>query len=510
MEMANMKEPRNNRLKNVTLRVGLLTGMLAAASAIGGAFGIVHLPEANIVLVYLLAVQLTAWLTQGFVYGIIASVIATFAFNYLFTEPYLTFSVSDPDYIVTLIILTVTALITSALTSHVKQGAALARQREAEIRMVYNLTNHLIDARDMHHIAEISAEAISGIFGCDTAIQCLDGSGMSEGYFSGQTNTDMQIKRSVGDSVVDRHYAASLKNANNGKIESSDWPIYGRECILGIVRIPDVKASLMTEQQRRLLNSLIECTALAMDRFRSSMQRTRANEEAMKEHYRGNLLRAISHDLRTPLTGIIGTSEMLMGMTDPGDQQHSLAEDIYKDAEWLHALVENILSLTRMNDGELLLTKKLEAVEEVIGESVNHVTKRSPGYDITVSMPDELLMVPMDAKLIKQVLINLLDNSVKHTMPENEILVKVTENKQAQTTVFSVSDKGTGIAEADLPHIFKMFYTTRGSQGDTGHGIGLGLAICESIIKAHGGSITARNRADGTGAEFIFTLPMEA
>jgi len=505
-----MDKRKGSRLVNTALRAGLMAALLAAASVIGYGFRNVRLPEANIVLVYLLAVLLTAWLTQGYVYGIIASVIATFAFNYFFTEPYLTFTVSDPDYIITLVILILSALITSALTSHVKQGAALARQREAETRIVYDLTNRLIDAHDIHHIAEIAVEAISGSFGCNAAILCFDGNGMPEEYYIQQTEPGRQAKRKTSDSAAIRYHMEGLKSAPDGKAEFTDWPIHGRDCILGIVRIPEATACMMAEPQRQLLYAQIECTALAMDRFRASEQRARSHEEAVQEHYRGNLLRAISHDLRTPLAGMIGTSEMLMGMTDPGDPRYSLAEGIHKDADWLHALVENILSLTRLNDGGLMLTKNPEAAEEVIGEAVSHMAKRAPEHEIKVSVPDELLLVPMDAKLIEQVLVNLLDNSVKHTPAGNEIAVSVAEDKGARTAVFSVSNRGEGIPAADLPHLFEMFYASRGKRADAGQSIGLGLAICESIVKAHGGSITARNRADGPGVEFLFALPMEA
>ena len=148
---------------------------------------------------------------------------------------------------------------------------------------------------------------------------------------------------------------------------------------------------------------MLESTALAMDRLRVMKERIRTREEANQERYRGNLLRAISHDLRTPLAGIMGTSEMIMDMTVKDDARFSLAEGIYKDADWLHSLVENILSLTRLQDGRLTLNKQPEAVEEVIGAAVLTIGKRAPEREIAVQIPDDLLMVPMDARLIGQV-----------------------------------------------------------------------------------------------------------
>ena len=252
---------------------------------------------------------------------------------------------------------------------------------------------------------------------------------------------------------------------------------------------------------------MLESTALAMDRLRVMKERIRTREEANQERYRGNLLRAISHDLRTPLAGIMGTSEVIMDMTEKDDARFSLVEGIYKDADWLHSLVENILSLTRLQDGRLTLNKQPEAVEEVIGAAVLTIGKRAPEREIAVQIPDDLLMVPMDARLIGQVLVNLLANAVKHTQPGEEICVTVF--KDNDFAVFTVADRGTGISERDLPHVFQMFYTTQGKGPDAKRGSGLGLAICESIVTAHGGGIHVQNRTDGKGAEFTFTLPLK-
>ena len=252
---------------------------------------------------------------------------------------------------------------------------------------------------------------------------------------------------------------------------------------------------------------MIENTALAMDRFYSVQERMKFREETEREHYRGNLLRSISHDLRTPLAGILGTSEIVMDMTTGNEEVHDLVGGIYREAEWLHALVENILNLTRLQEGHLLPHKELEAVEEVIGFAVENMRRRYNGLQVNVSVPDELLVIPMDARLISQVLINLLDNAVKHTEDKKGIFVTVVEENECVR--FVISDNGTGIREEDLPNIFGMFYTTGTKLSDAQSGVGLGLAICEAIVKAHGGEISARNKKDGSGAEFIFTLPME-
>lgn len=247
----------------------------------------------------------------------------------------------------------------------------------------------------------------------------------------------------------------------------------------------------------------------------TSMVRTNAKEAEQKaqeiehERYRGNLLRAISHDLRTPFAGIMGTSEMIMDMTKKDDPRYEMAKGISKDAKWLHGLVENILSLTKLQEGRMVIKKQPEAVEEIIEGALAQMASRAPEYEIKVELPDELLMASMDGKLMMQVLINLLDNAVKHTQADKEIKILAAKSEDGKNVIFKVLDEGDGIAQEDLPNIFGTFYTSKIKPADAKKGIGLGLAICESIVEAHGGRIYAENRKDRSGAQFTFTLPLD-
>ena len=502
-----------NRIKvcRKEVRQGLLGAaiLVCLATGIGWLFRLLQFPETNIVVVYILSVILTARFTEGYIWGILATVFSTCAFNIFFTHPYYTLSVDDPTYFITFAIMAITSVITSALTSKAKEMTAEAVRKGQESGALYYLTSHLADAESTDQIAGIMVETISRIMDCRAACLCFDEQGKPERTFIQQKSEAEQIRRCVSDPAELQHRIENLRTGYIVGEEFYDWPIYGSESVLGILRIPKERAEALTDQQKTLLHSMLESTAMAMDRLRVMKERIRSREEATQERYRGNLLRAISHDLRTPLAGIMGTSEMIMDMTDKSDARYALADGIYKDADWLHALVENILSLTRLQDGRLTLHKEQEPVEEVIGAAVAAIEKRAPEREIAVHIPDEILMVPMDAKLIGQVLTNLLDNAVKHTQPEEEISVTASKDPQQQMAVFAVADRGTGIAAQDLPNIFQMFYTTKGKGPDAKRGIGLGLAICESIVTAHGGTISAQNREDGKGAVFTFTLPLE-
>ena len=504
-----MVKQENKTLQVIVYKIFLTTTILAAASLTGYLFRCVRFPDTNAVVIYLLSVLIIAWLTRSFICGFLASVLATFLFNYFFAEPHYSFSVNDPNYMITFITMTVTALITSTLTSYAKKSALTAQNKETETKALYNLISQLTGAKDIYDIANIVVIVISNHFSCEAAYLCYDENGAPEHTFIQQISNEKQIKREISNIEEVRYQIEEIHKDFYIGAEFYDWPIYGSESILGIIRIPKEKAQAMNESQTNLLLSIIENAALAMDRFRAATQHLKIRDEIVGERYRANLLRLISHDLRTPLTGIIGTSEMLMDMTERDDPRYTLVDDIQKDADWLHSLVENVLNLTRLHDGKLALKKRLEAVEEVIGVAVNHVIKHSPGYDITVSAPHELLLVPMDARLIEQVIVNLLDNAIKHTKPGNEINITAELDQKVKIAKFIVKDSGTGITENDLPHVFQMFYTTDVKYSDVRYGIGLGLAICETIVKAHGGCIEAHNRTDGQGAEFSFTLPLE-
>ena len=230
--------------------------------------------------------------------------------------------------------------------------------------------------------------------------------------------------------------------------------------------------------------------------------------ESEKEKMRANLLRAVSHDIRTPLTSIAGSASVILENQEAlsQDKVMELVANIKEEAQWLVRMVENLLSITRMNAENAKIDKQEELAEEVISAAVSKFAKRFPGIETEVHVPDEILLVPMDATLIEQVLVNLLENSVIHGRTTSRIRIQV--SKQEETAVFSVEDNGEGIEESVLPVIFDGNLVARGESSDNKRNMGIGLSVCKSIIKAHRGNMRAENREEG-GARMIFTLPME-
>ena len=238
-------------------------------------------------------------------------------------------------------------------------------------------------------------------------------------------------------------------------------------------------------------------------------RQSRIEAEAEAEKMKANLLRSVSHDLRTPLTTIIGSTSAVLENYDKfsDDVKRDLIGQVREDAQWLMRLVENILSITRMKNGPVHIKKSPEAAEEIVAEAVSKFHTRFPETHVSVSVPPELVMVPMDAVLVEQVLTNLMENAVLHgkTVSRIELCVRC----EGSEAVFSVSDDGCGIDPRILPRLFKeMFPHAQEQRGDVRRNMGIGLSVCMSIVRAHGGRMTAQNRKEG-GACVSFALPLE-
>jgi two-component system sensor histidine kinase KdpD len=261
------------------------------------------------------------------------------------------------------------------------------------------------------------------------------------------------------------------------------------------------------------------CTMLAVSLITSALttrikQQEKLQIETEKEALRSNLLRAISHDLRTPLTSIVGASAILLENEKElvGEQRRVLLKEIEDEASWLVRMVENLLSVTRMA-GETVISKQPEALEELIGFAAQKFRKNYPGILLRVSIPDELIFIPVDVILIEQVLVNLLENAAIHGKNLTGVTLSVTlekEKTRGGEALFSVENDGVWIDEALLPNLFDRYCMWGGErrESDGGRGMRIGLSVCAAILKVHGGGISAENLPAG-GVRFRFSLPLD-
>lgn len=493
----------------VLKNIGIVLGILAAATFISFGFRAMGFHESNYIMTFILGVLLVAYFTDGHLYGVLASILGVMVFNFFFTRPYYTFAAYSPEYPVTFVIMLVVALITGTLTVQVKRESRRAEIRERRIHILYQMEKNLLAVKNEQQILEVVAKDINGLFGSSVLVGAAD------------LNGELHMRHTLGPSVFDdeREQRACMEAFESGMecgagtelfsdCRAYYFPITGQNGVLGVIGIAFTGSSQLLESRRVFLETVGAQVSLAMERERLYVKQQQVKMEIEREHLRGNLLRAVSHDLRTPLTGILGSASTVIDHYDRLSDavKKDFLSKIYEDTIWLSNLVENILSITRFDEGKVKLKTEMEAVEEIVAAAVSRIKKHAGGHEIKVSIPQELIMICADGILIEQVLVNLLDNAIKHTHPDAKIAVSA--RRTGQMVAFEVSDTGPGIPENDLPFVFDRFYTAGDTRSQARRGSGLGLSICESIVKAHGGQISVRNSPSG-GAVFEFTLPIK-
>lgn len=472
----NQKNMRDRRLKKAVSCLLMMMGCLLVSTLAGLVFFRMGLSDSTIILIYILGVVVCTKMTDGAVYGLIASFSAVLLFNYFFTVPYYSLQVDDSNYPITFFIMGITSLITSTITSSEKKSALHARYEADQANAFYELTSSLRDTVSMEEAEKAIVRSFSKTFHVEAAFL---------------------PRRSQTDSCV------NLQGA-----EYYAWPILGKEEPYGILYIPAANAEAFDKTQLLLVDSMCECAALGLEKTESLVRQIQIQEQMVQEHYRSDLLRSISHDLRTPLSGIMGICELLLNTNLPATRRNELVAGILQETGWLYSLVENILNLTRMEEGQLRLNRQPECAEELAEAAIRTTENRHPGRPIQFSIPEELILIDVDGKLVVQLLVNLLENAIRHTRNEGAIEMQLFLSSDQTEAVFAIQDEGDGILSEDLPHLFEPFYTGKKSSQDKARGVGLGLAICQSIVQAHGGRIRAENRLDFHGARFEVTLPL--
>lgn len=486
---------------------------LAGATLINMILQALHIGDQNIIMVYILSVLAISRTTFGYFYGVIASVLSVLAFNFFFTIPYHTFNAIQPGYPITFAIMLLVALITSAMTVRVKTQTQLAVERERRTEVLFEINKKLLTTRGLENITALTNDYITKLFLRSVIFYTKDPDNNTTGAFlQSESEKDASFLLTDDERAVAHWVYQNLKNAGCGTDTLMGaggfyMPVMAQGKVLGVIGLSCLNGKL-SQSRRMFLQMIISQVAMALERQLLSDQQRQILIDSEKEKMRSNLLRAISHDLRTPLTSISGSSNAILENGDALDKKtrDELLIDIKEESQWLIRMVENILSVTRIKEGTASVVKTPEAAEEIVAEVISRIRTRFPDRRISVKVPDELLIVPMDGTLIEQVLINLLENAVKHS--GDDTVVEVAVSKRDNNAVFEVLDNGEGIPEQDLPYVFDSYATERKRSSDSTRSMGIGLSICMSIIKSHNGWMEAANRKEG-GASFTFTLPLE-
>lgn len=500
-------------LKKAIFKIGLVLLIITLVTLVAISFKKLGFHETDIIITYLLGVLLVSYWIEGYLYGILASIICVLTFNFFFMEPYYSILAYRQDYPITFAMMLFAAVLTSTLTSKVKQEAKLSAIREKRAFVLYKMSQGLLKAQNIDEICQIVGEVVSRILNLSViiSIQLEDEKQNKEWQFHKGMHNEGQFFISQEQRALTRKVFKTGKIERYQKQYSDDLdflyvPIIGQHKSLGVLGISLKPSEIIYEEKEVLIQAMTFQIGQAVERVIVTEAQKNQQMEIETERFRGNLLRAISHDLRTPLTGILGAATTILVHDEQLNkaQKKSLVEDIAEDANWLIQSVENILSMTRFDEGKVVLHLKNELVDDLILEALNRFKATENEHLIKVTLPDTLVAVEVDSHLIEQVLVNLVDNAIKYTPKGSKIDISVANLEES--VVFSVSDYGKGISEDHMPLLFNRFFTA-GISSDRGkNGIGLGLEICKSIVEAHGGNITAYNNIYG-GACFEFTIP---
>ena len=487
--------------------------ILAMASALSLAFYALGFGEENIIMAYILGVLLTAVVTGNKLCSVVSSIASVFIFNYLFTEPRFTLKAYGAGYPVTFLIMFLAAFITGTLASQLKNHARESAQTAYRTGVLFETNQQLSQASDRDEILSVTAGQLIKLFRRDVIFYPVRGGALEEGrVYAAQGEADAPElqspqERRVAEWVLKNNRQAGASTDTFAQAHGLYLAVRINESVYGVVGVQMGGQAMEHAEHSMLLAILGEC-ALAMENERNVREKEAAAMQARSEQLRADLLRAISHDLRTPLTSISGNASNLLsnGSAFDEDTRRQIYTDIYQDALWLINLVENLLYVTRIEDGRMKLRCSVELIDEVLQEALRHEACKGREHEITLKESEALLLAHVDARLIIQVVINLVDNAIKYTPPGAHIVLSA--RREGAWVLVSCADDGPGISDADKPHIFEMFYSGGHHCADSRRSLGLGLGLCKSIVNAHGGTICVRDNVP-RGTIIEFSVPEE-
>ena len=488
--------------------------LLIASTMLGLAFMRLGFSEANIITVFILGVLIVSATTVSPVYSVISSLASVLLFNYFFIEPRFSFQTYQPEYAVTFAIMLISSLITGSLANRLKSNARQSALEAFRAKVLFD-TNQLLQRADtVDGVLRITGRQVIILLDHDIAIYPLAKDqklGQKIHFIASQSEEPASYsdthERKIANWVFRNQKPAGFSTDQFSDANALYHAISMNGYCYGVMGIYLEGKPLEALEQSVLISILGEC-ALALENLRNASEKEQAAIIAHNEQVRANLLRSISHDIRTPLTSISGNASTLLSHYAQLDDEtrSQIFSDIYDDSEWLIDLVENLLSISRIDDGRMQLHLSAENVNDVIEEALKHLDRNAEQHHISAEFSDDLLLVKMDARLITQVVINLVNNAIKNTPVGSKICVASCVEKNY--AVISVSDDGPGISDDVKSHIFEMFYTGQNKIADGRRGLGLGLALCRSIVEAHGGTISLTDNFPA-GCRFTFTLPKE-
>ena len=495
------EEPWLERMKAPWQSYAMSAAICCLATAIAAPLHSVF-DLANIAMLFLLAVLLVS-VRYGLGPSVMASFVNVAAFDFFFVPPRFTFAVADAQYLMTFAVMLAVGLVTAQLTTGLKYQARVASRREQRVRSLYEMSRDLSGALMPEQIAEISQNFAETEFGAKSVILLADDKdrlGLPVHVPGGSLIADIAI----GQWAYDHCSEAGCGTDTLAGSPILYVPLKAPMRTRGVLALePRNPRRLMAPEQSRLLDTFARLIAISLERVHYVDVAQSTTVQMESERLRNSLLSAISHDLRTPLTALVGLADsMSMTQPPPTGQQVEIAASMREEALRMNSLVNNLLDMARLQSGAVKLNRQWQPLEEVVGSALKSVRSIITGHRVSVDLPEDLPLLELDAVLIERVLANLLDNAAKYTPTGST--VEIGAAPSGPNIDVWVADNGPGLPAGKEEVIFKKF--ERGQKESATPGVGLGLAICRAIVEAHGGTIRAENRRDG-GARFTFSLP---
>lgn len=457
--------------------------------------------EATTVLIYFLAVFFVATQTQGYIYGILASFLSVVIFNYLFTEPYYTLYVDNPEYFFTFATMLVVSVVTSSFFQKLSIQHQIAIKNQTDLRLLLDVSKQLVENMALHDALYLIQNRLQSEFQTDVFIWMNELSNQEPSLLIGCNHLNRQFEQGISDSLESNEF---IKRESNSRKNLFHYfiPVRSKERGEAVLIVCNQNLS---KEHTELLKAITALVGVALDRRLFTIKQHESLMQIEQEKLRVQLLSAISHDLRTPLSSMIGSTHTLKEHLMTLDYQvtQQLIESIELDATWLLDSVENILSMMKLQETSLTLSTQMHVVDEIVEEALSTFPSLE-ATRISTRLPNEVVLFPCDRSLMVKVLINLISNALKFSEKGKPVILNV--RKKQQFVIFEVIDEGIGLSDAQKIRVFDRFYSVKSPSSRAG--LGLGLSICKSIVEAHHGSIRVLDNLH-QGCKFVVTLPME-
>lgn len=477
-------------LRRLGRNLAVLSLLYAAGMAAVYGFSLVNVSTLVVFPVFILGILIACLESDSGIWGAVLGVLYLVSYDLFFTVPYYELKIISRTDIIALVLFLLVALIMSSVTHRMRVQVEVAERNALIMGRLNKLSAGLIDSRSSQGACSYAEDFLTRALGRE--VRLVLGEPAAE---LGQAARDCYQGNLPAGYGVPGYRGCTTRYL----------PLSTRGRVYGVAAIDCAKGELDAAGSS-FAGSVLSQTVVAIERNELDEERRLAKLREEQERFKTLLLQSVSHDLRTPLTSIAGNAELLLQGPHQGEETETeLLRGIVEDSLWLNSMVENLLAMSRVQDGDVSLQKEPELADEIVGDAMAREERRKGAHSLSAQMPQELLLVPMDGKLISQVIVNLIDNAFKHTRADSQVVVSAW--REGGRAFFEVADDGGGIAPEDLERVFSRFYAADREDGGR-RGMGLGLSICRAIVEAHGGEMSARNNNCG-GASFTFWLPLD-